>query len=382
MFSQILNESVSCGCIGVSEKSFKKPIVWITVVAIILLVAVAVCFFINPFVNREIDIKSQKVSDLNTNDIIQNIKETEKLEEGIILYANKDNTNLTLTADFEITNQSEIGFYYAKKGKTYSAQLKATDEANVLNFTKPKKCKQPSRAFKLNDYLDALKYLPQKEIKQIFSADAYSITQVENVMPEDFDHIITYSQKGISLLEEVYIHLEITPLNKDGETLHLFYGQRDANMLSSDSVTMWFDYLPSYENVQGDNYIETTLPSFSNLTFRCNAQKMEALVGEEKYDLYEGMPILSVYFCDFTGDGMPELCSTVGVSKDTNEKMVIIYDYSTDVSYEFQDSKNINFTLRQGENGRLYVDKKSYTDDTILSSGLLVFKDGCVQPLE
>lgn len=34
-------------------------------------------------------------------------------------------------------------------------------------------------------------------------------------------------------------------------------------------------------------------------------------VFQMKLQLYTGMPIWNTYFCDLTGDGLPELCSTL-----------------------------------------------------------------------
>ena len=36
-----------------------------------------------------------------------------------------------------------------------------------------------------------------------------------------------------------------------------------------------------------------------------------AVTGNEITSLYTGMPIWNVYFCDLTGDGLPELCSSI-----------------------------------------------------------------------
>ena len=45
-------------------------------------------------------------------------------------------------------------------------------------------------------------------------------------------------------------------------------------------------------------------------TFRWSYGEMLAVKGSKSTSLYTGMPIWNAYFCDLTGDGLPELCST------------------------------------------------------------------------
>ena len=51
--------------------------------------------------------------------------------------------------------------------------------------------------------------------------------------------------------------------------------------------------------------------NFQELLFAGIPERLEAVQMGQSIPLYDGMPIWSVYFYDLTGDGNPELCSTI-----------------------------------------------------------------------
>ena len=105
-----------------------------------------------------------------------------------------------------------------------------------------------------------------------------------------------------------------------------------------------------------------------------------AVTGNEITSLYTGMPIWNAYFCDLTGDGLPELCSTISWGSGMIDNRVTIYDYANGASYELSDRGYFDFTLRFNEaDGYLYVDKKKYNTDELVETGRLVFKNNCIQ---
>ena len=107
---------------------------------------------------------------------------------------------------------------------------------------------------------------------------------------------------------------------------------------------------------------------------------MLAVKGSKSTSLYTGMPIWNAYFCDLSGGGLPELCSTISWGSGMIDNRVIIYDYANGASYELSDRGNFDFTLRFHEaDGYLYVDKRKYNTDEPVQSGRLVFKDECLQ---
>ena len=146
------------------------------------------------------------------------------------------------------------------------------------------------------------------------------------------------------------------------------------------SVTEWFDYLETPDEMKWDGSLEISLTEFPDVTFRWTYGEMLAVKGSKSTSLYTGMPIWNAYFCDLTGDGSPELCSSISWGSGMIDNRVIIYDYANGVSYELSDRGYFDFTLRFHEaDGYLYVDKKKYNTDELVETGRLVFKNSTIQ---
>ena len=146
------------------------------------------------------------------------------------------------------------------------------------------------------------------------------------------------------------------------------------------TVTEWFDYLETPDEMVWDGRLEINLPEFPGVTFRWYPEKMEAVTEEGIVPLFHGMPIWNTYFCDLTGDRIPDLCSTYTFGSGIIDSRIIIYDYANGASYELSDRGYFDFTLRFNEaDGYLYVDKKKYNTDELVETGRLVFKNNCIQ---
>lgn len=105
---------------------------------------------------------------------------------------------------------------------------------------------------------------------------------------------------------------------------------------------------------------------------------MDAVTEEETVTLYTGMPIWSVYFYDLTGDGNPEICSTISFGSGMIDNRIIIYDYAGGASYELSDRGNFDYVLNLQENS-LVVEKRVYMQDELVESGALAFLDDTIQ---
>ncbi|MDO5096797.1 MAG: hypothetical protein Q4D65_09560 [Peptostreptococcaceae bacterium] len=181
--------------------------------------------------SREFSMDGHNVSSLNTKLIIEKIIEFEKLDEQPSIDVNATNS-VMLTSDFDWADDGAISFFYKKEQNTYSAQLRIFNEENKYFITESTKVAEQERIFKLEHYLDALKYMPQKEIRKLSpGADKYLLIQVESGNPDDYEKSVIYCPNGLKDSNEWLIHISVQPLNEvDGsytgsgnEVIHLFY---------------------------------------------------------------------------------------------------------------------------------------------------------------
>ena len=153
-----------------------------------------------------------------------------------------------------------------------------------------------------------------------------------------------------------------------------------ANTSTTGSVEKWFDYLEKPDEMNWGGNLEIELPEYPDVTFRWYPEKMDAAMGNEVTQLYTGMPIWNTYFCDLTGDGRPDLCSTLSFGSGIIDSRIIVYDYANGASYMLEDRGKYDYSLRLNEtDGCLWVVKRGYNSDDIVASGKLLFADNCLQ---
>ncbi len=138
----------------------------------------------------------------------------------------------------------------------------------------------------------------------------------------------------------------------------------------------WFDYLENPEEMNWDGRLEIDLPEYPGVTFRCYPEKMEAVTENEITPLYTGMPIWNTYFCDLTGDGLPDLCSTVTFGSGIIDSRIIVCDYANGESYTLEDRGKYDYSLRLDESdGSLCVVQRAHDSGDIAAVGELFFSD-------
>lgn len=200
----------------------------------------------------------------------------------------------------------------------------------------------------------------------------YTATYLTHGMPVEFDaEKDTWYKIGVNMQnstnEDIIVYIEV-------ENVEV----RIVDEINS--VIEWFDYLETPDEMKWDGSLEISLTEFPDVTFRWTYGEMLAVKGSKSTSLYTGMPIWNAYFCDLTGDGLPELCSTISWGSGMIDNRVTIYDYANGASYELSDRGCFDFTLRFHEaDGYLYVDKKKYNTDELVETGRLVFKNNTIQ---
>ena len=216
-------------------KKIKLPVAWIIFLAAVCALAATVLQSARK-AEQEFPMAGKNVSQLDTEQIISHVKKTQKCRKNMDLYVNGDNFDLQLTADFDLTDGGAVRFFYPDGKTTYSAQLRIFSDSGKFFVTQRSEWTQQQTQYQLADYLDALKYLPQAEIRAHFpDAEGFYISLTEEGTPENYEDALTYRASGAGEISGWQIHLALTPRQEhlqmgeeaasaqEEKTLHLFY---------------------------------------------------------------------------------------------------------------------------------------------------------------
>ena len=216
-------------------KKIKLPLAWIIFLAAVCALAATVLQSARK-AEQEFPMAGKNVSQLDTEQIISHVKKTQKCRKNMDLYVNGDNFDLQLTADFDLTDGGAVRFFYPDGKTTYSAQLRIFSDSGKFFVTQRSEWARQQTQYQLADYLDALKYLPQAEIRAHFpDAEGFYVSLTEEGAPEDYEDTLTYRANGAGEISGWQIHLALTPRQEhlqmgeeaasaqEAKTLHLFY---------------------------------------------------------------------------------------------------------------------------------------------------------------
>lgn len=216
-------------------KKTKLPVAWIIFLAAVCALAATVLQSARK-TEQEFPMAGKNVSQLDTEQIISHVKKTQKCRKNTDLYVNGDNFDLQLTTDFDLTDGGAVRFFYPDGKTTYSAQLRIFSDTGKFFVTLRSEWARQQTQYQLADYLDALKYLPQAEIRARFpDAEGFYVSLTEEGAPEDYEDTLTYRANGAGEISGWQIHLALTPRQEHMQTdenaeraqetqaLHLFY---------------------------------------------------------------------------------------------------------------------------------------------------------------
>jgi len=324
-----------------SIMNYKRPTLWIIVTALVVCMVVAVCFLTNP-VKKSTTVMSGEyfISDM--------------------LYGHSpyNEENFFPSDRYSVSSEFHL---YEKNADGLWVRLGAMEAYPLTN--------KELYSYNLEGWH---RHYPVKKI-----TDAY-ILRIES----DFFYMIFQTKDGNTYLAYGWEDVaERGQPGSDDTGLRRLYQLEPA---THSSVTKWFDYTDDPSEMSYEEELTIHLDEFPNITFRYTPYDITATTSledsntEEKVILISGMPIWNAYFCDLTGDGLPEICAQTSYGSGIIDSRVIIYDYANDIIHKLVDRGNHDYYLRM-ENGCLYVDKWVYNSGDIVASGKLIFKDGSIQ---
>ena len=311
-----------------SVMNYKKPAFWIVAVAVIACVAVAVCFLTNPVVQHKSLTWAQTLSVDDVGQI-----------ELVVMPQDKDKA-------YKILSEDEV--------KTV---------VSLINHSKGRH----ERNYEVLGGRSIFFYLTMKD------GSTHSVGNIGNVYLAIDGSYFEAPYKWLSTWDNAYGA-------GNSEIPKSFFDEQKS------SVLKWFDYFETADEKVWYGSREINIPEFPGVTFRHITESMYAITENDTVPLYTGMPIWSAYFYDLTGDGLPEICSTISFGSGLTDNRIRVYDYANGVSYDLEDRGNFDYTLRlDDEDGFLYADKTVYRsgwppgEGELVSSGRLVFVDNGIQ---
>ena len=307
---------------------YRKPTVWLLLLAVLLCVALAVCFLTNP-VDREPDLSFLNYE--NAGSLVMD------REEVVAIYCPASDSSIQIGA------------------------ATGSDLAKQLDRWVWKPCNPPREP------------LPSPGSVEFVIEDDYRIT-VHQKQPGALRQYAVVEFQG----EVRYYRIDQSDYPDAVALVHTPGVQDNVGA----SVTKWFDYLDDPSGMPSE--LTTELPEYPGVLFRFTRNQIIASVPYNDaggaVTLIEGMPIWNAYFTDLTGDGLPEICATYTYGSGIIDSRIVIRDYAKGASYELSDRGYHDFTLWLNENdGALYVNKRVHPNEELVSSGRLVFQDDCIQ---
>ena len=204
----------------------------------------------------------------------------------------------------------------------------------------------------------------------------YTATYLTHGMPVEFD-----------AEEDTWFKVGVNMQNPTDEDIVVYVEVENVEVRISDtshSVIKWFDYLDNHSEMNDELTLE--LPEYPGVTFQYTGLQIisSKLFSDSDMTghtiLIDGMPIWNAYITDLTGDGYPDICATYTWGSGIIDSRIVVCDYENGTSYEISDRGQYDYYLRLNNvDGGLYVDKKLYRSNEILSSARLIFKNGCIQ---
>lgn len=156
------------------------------------------------------------IRDFDAAAVTETIVKDKKLSDASQLYVDDEYPSfpidLTKDFDWDPMGAGTIRFVYAKNGSYKTAQLRLFPESEKFSVNKSGSWHEPASLYHLRDFLEALQYLPQDEIRALQpDAGKYQLWLAIDGTPEDSNRSITYSPDGVTTLDGWYIHLTIYP---------------------------------------------------------------------------------------------------------------------------------------------------------------------------
>ncbi len=347
---------------------YKKPALWIVLLAVLAALAAAVCLLTDPlprvdsFTLREQDLSggddtSSYLYDLSLGRQIGSVRLwAEQWSNGVCTASSPE----TLPQD---AARLEIRFNLAREGGRYTGVTVSfgagTESTALTSFSLPEGANAVGWASSAYKRGETVRVAPGEE--KILASLVFDLGQGVRVFDPE------------TLLNEAESRL------KSAEALIVVRAAFDETLGSAAAaqpeILAWFDFWDDPSGMEPGLPLE--LPEFPGVTFRYTEKEIVAETDSGAVSMVRG-PIWNAFFYDATGDGVRDLCATYTFGSGIIDARFVVYDYKNGASYEMADRGNFDFILR-ARDGAVYVEKRAYSDGTLAAFGRLAFSDGALR---
>ena len=108
------------GEVGIKERvktvmNYRKPSVWVILIAVLACAALAVCFLTCKKTGAEFEMRGDNIADIDPDYIVSEIRKAEKLNPDAEIYTRPGGFSLDMDSDFELWDNQTIVFYFKRQ---------------------------------------------------------------------------------------------------------------------------------------------------------------------------------------------------------------------------------------------------------------------------
>ena len=112
------------GEVGIKERvktvmNYRKPSVWVILIAVLACAALAVCFLTCKKTGAEFEMRGDNIADIDPDYIVSEIRKAEKLNPDAEIYPRPGGFSLDMDSDFELWDNQTIVFYFKRQDGMY-----------------------------------------------------------------------------------------------------------------------------------------------------------------------------------------------------------------------------------------------------------------------
>ena len=334
-------------------------------------------------------------------------------EENVVLYQSEKNTEYK--EQWKWINTAQIGkLLYFKDDEFYRQAIKKgylyQNVANIYHLFKDGD--KMYIGFQYFDYVDeqyklnVYEFLPAPPIEQthnlcIKTLDPtdWGATQICDMLTTSSLALHTYWPLNMQILEITADSVKLSfdrSMSCDGNTVnhillspgeiisvsdpeengrsYTFFLMEKPDTNQQDNIEVWFE-----DRTIDMEISKVTLPELPGVVFEPHSMHLgDGIVimdgGWRIKSILENTSIYgcvtSAYFCDMTGDGVPEICAAVSDGTNFVIHHVVVYDPVEEKAYTMEDATRFDYHLKESD-GKLVVVKTLFGSDKPLACGQL-----------